>query len=170
MGLKLQTVLIVTIVAILALTLSVEIKNSKGIEKAFNKEMEFTDTIFREVDTEKIQGVAFATYGIRNAGILTVDNLRYHTDSIERLTAKKGRYIGERIFLDYNITVHQKEGFDYKTEHAVYNQKTEVLDILSPFSAVINGNIFHGKTLRYHSKTKEAFATMVDAVVYTKEK
>ena len=170
MGVRLQYILILVIGFILAVALTVEIKNAKAAKKIFTKEMEFTYTTFREVDIHKMQGVAYATDGIRNAGVLTVHNLRYHTNNIQSLKAKKGRYIGDKIYLDYNITVNQKEGFDYQAEHAVYNKKTEILDILSPFTAVMNENTFHGKTLRYNTRKKEAFGTMIDAVVYTKEK
>ncbi len=170
MGLKLEIILILSIVAILSVALTVKIKNSQAVTKVSTKELEFTHTTFTEVDTNKTQGIAFGTHGIRDAGVLAVKNLRYHTDSIKELRAKKGTYKGDKIYLDHNITVNQKEGFDYKAEHAIYDQKTEILDIISPFTAVMNENIIHGNSLRYDTKTKEAFATDVDAVVYTKEK
>jgi len=170
MGLKLEMILIVSIVAILSVALTVKIKNDRALNKVSTKELEFTNTTFTEVDTNKTQGILFATYGIRNSGILTVDNLRYHTDSIKELRAKKGKYIGDKIYLDYNITVHQKEGSDYKAEHAIYDKKSEILNITSRFTAVINGNVMNGDSLRYDTRNREAFATNVNAVVYTKEK
>jgi len=170
MGLKLEVVLIILTVAILSVALRVEIKNSKASKNIFTKELEFTHTTFTEVDTNKTLGVAYGTYGVRNAGVLTVDNLQYHTESIKDLRAKKGKYIGDKIYLDYNITVHQKEGSDYKAEHAIYDKKSEILNITSRFTAVINGNVMHGDSLRYDTRKREAFATNVNAVVYTKEK
>jgi len=170
MGLKLEIVLIVSIVAILSVALTIKIKNAHILNKVLTKELEFTNTTFTEVDTNKTEGVLFATYGVRNAGVLTVDNLRYHTNSIELLSAKKGTYRGDKIYLDYNITANQKEGFDYKAEHAIYDQKNEILNITSPFTAVMNKNVIHGNSLYYDNKKREALATDVDAVVYTKEK
>jgi len=170
MGLKLEVILIVSIVAILSVALTVKIKNSRAVNKVWTKELEFTDTTFTEVDRNKTQGILFGTYGVRDAGVLTVDNLRYYTDNIKELRAKKGTYRGDKIYLDHNITVDQKEGFNYKAEHAIYDQKTEILDITSPFTAIMNENIIHGNSLRYNIRKKEAFGTGVDAVVYTKEK
>ena len=170
MGLKLEIILILSIVAIVSVALTVKIKNSQVAAKVSTKELEFTHTTFTEVDINKTQGVAFGTHGTRDAGVLRVDNLRYHTDSIKELRAKKGTYKGEKIYLDHNVTVNQKEGFDYKAEHAIYDQKTEILDITSPFTAVMNENIMHGNSLRYDTRTREASGTDVDAVVYTKEK
>jgi len=170
MGLKLETLIVISIIAILSLTFVVKITYNASDKKTFTKELEFTDTTFIEVDTNKTKGIAFGTYGIRNAGVLTVDNLRYHTSNIELLTANQGIYKNDKMYLDNNITVHQKEGFDYSAEHAVYDQKTEILNITSPFTAVMNKNIMHGNSLRYDTRSKEAFATSVDAVVYTAEK
>jgi len=170
MGLKLEIILIVLAVVILSVALRIEIKNSKVSKQIVTKELEFTNTTFTEVDTNKTLGVAYGTYGTRDAGILTVDNLRYHTDSIKLLRAKKGTYKGDKIYLDHNITVNQKEGFDYKAEHAIYDKKSEILNITSPFTAFMNENVIHGNSLRYDTKKREAFGTDVDAVVYTKEK
>ena len=170
MGLKLEIVIIALIAAILSFTYVVKLTHSAVARKPFTKELEFTDTTFTEVDTNKTQGVAFGTYGVRNAGVLTVYHLRYHTDNLKLLTSNRGIYKQNKMYLDGNISVHQKKGFDYSAEHAVYNKKTEILNITSPFTAVMNQNIMHGKSLRYNMQTKEGFATQVDAVVYTVEK
>jgi len=169
MGLKLEIILIIAMIAIVSVSVTVEIKNKKTVKKEPTIELEFTHTTFTEVDVNKTQGTAFGTYGIRDAGVLTVDNLRYSTDSIKELRAKKGTYKGDKLYLDHNITVNQKVGFDYSAEHAIYDKKTEILYITSPFTAIMNDNIIHGSALRYHTKSKQAFATDVDAVVYTKE-
>ena len=170
MGLKLELIIILAIVLILSVSLTVKIKNDRVSHEVFTKEIEFTDTTFTEVDTNKTQSVSFVTYGVRNAGVLTVDNLIYHTDSIEELRANKGMFKGDIIYLDDNITVNQKEGFDYAAQHAIYNQKTEILNITSPFKAIMNTNVMYGDSLIYNTSTKEAFATNVDALFYMKEK
>ena len=170
MGLKLEIVIIVMIAAILSFTYVVKITHDAAAVKRFTKELEFTDTTFIEVDTNRTQGVAFGRYGVRDTGVLTVYWLKYHSDNLKLLTANRGIYRQGKMYLDHNISVHQKEGFDYYAEHAVYNKKTEILDVTSPFTAIMNKNTVHGKSLRYNMQKKEAFATQVDAVVYTKEK
>ena len=170
MGLKLETLIVVVIVAILSGTLMVKFAHKASDRKLFTKEFEFTDTTITEVDTATMQGRAFGTYGIRDAGVLTLHNLKYHTKNIESLRAKKGTYKGDKLYLDGNITVNQKEGFDYSAEHAVYDKKTKILDITSAFTGIMNQNIIHGYTLRYDMQKKEAFGKRIDAVVYTTEK
>lgn len=170
MGLKLETLIAVAIVAILSVTFMVKFTHKPSDGKLFTKELEFTNTTFTEVDTDTMQGRAFSTHGVRDQGDLTLYNLMYHTNNIELLRAKKGTYKGDKIYLDGNITVNQKEGFDYSAEHAIYDTNTQILDITSAFTGIMDRNTIHGYTLRYDMQKKEAFGKRIDAVVYTTEK
>lgn len=170
MGLKLEKLIIVVIAAIVSGALMIRFTHEPTDGKMFTKELEFTNTTFIEVDTDTMQGKAFGTYGIRDAGVLTLDNLKYHTNNIKLLRAKKGTYKGDKLYLDGNITVNQKEGYDYSAQHAVYDKKTKILNITSAFTGVMNQNTIHGHTLRYDTQKKEAFGKRIDAVVYTAEK
>lgn len=170
MGLKLELLLGVLIVVMLSIAYSVKLTDDVTMKKVSKKEIEFTDTTFTEVDTNKLISISFGTHGIRQGGILTVDNLVYHTDSIELLLANKGRYIGDKVYLDGHIRMKQKEGFNYSAEHAIYDKKTQILTITSKFTAVMNKNIVHGNTGWYDAIKKVLYAKEVDAVVYTAEK
>jgi hypothetical protein len=170
MGLKLELFLIVFVTVVLSVALTIKVSN-KDVDKSIpTKELEFTDTTFTEVDTNKTIGVSYGTHGIRDNTVLTIQNFRYHNDSIKNLRAKTAIYKGDKIYLDLDVVLHQEEGSSYYTDHAIYDKKLEILDITSPFKAVKEKNIMYGDTLRYWMKTKEVFATNVDAVVYTKEK
>ncbi len=170
MGLKLEFILIAFVAAILAMAMTVKISNSRAAPKQNKVELEFTDTTSIEVDTNHTISVSYSSYGIREAGVLKVDDLRYHTNSIKLLRAKKGTFKGDKIYLDKHVVLNKEKGSDYFTEHAVYDKKTAILLITAPFKAVMGKNIMHGNTLRYESKQKKAFATQVNAVVFTAEK
>ncbi len=170
MGLKLEFILIFLVGVILSVALTVKISNESVLKKMPTTELEFTDTTFTEVDTNKTIGVSYGTYGVRDKGILTVENFRYHSDSIRLLRSKTAVYKGDKVYLDHDVVFNQKEGSNYYTEHAVYDKKQKILDVTAPFKAVMGKNIIHGDTLRYWTQRKKAYATNVDAVVYTKEK
>ena len=170
MGLKLEMMITLVIIVILSTTLMVKFTHKSSDGKLFTKELEFTDTTVTEVDTQDMQGRAFGTYGIRDAGTLIIYNVKYHTNSIQLLRAKKATYRGDDIYLDGNITINQKEGFDYSAKHAVYNKKTKMLDVTSDFIAVMNNNTITGDTLHYDTQKKDATAKRIDAVLYTTEK
>jgi len=170
MGLKLEILLIVMIIGIVTVTTMVKLTNSNSHKKMLNKELEFTNTTFIEVDRSKMQAKAFSIYGVRENGILTLEHLKYHTTNIEELLADKGTYKKNILHLDGNVSMHEKDGFDYSTQHAKYNQKTQMLYITSPFIANMDKNIIHGTSLQYNAVKKEAHGTGIDAVVYTVDK
>jgi len=170
MGLKLELLLVALIIVTSIVTMSTKLTDQNRKDNVMTKELEFTNTTFTEVTTEKREGVGFGTHGVREGGVLTIDNLRYHTDDIKLLLANQGRYIGKKIYLDGNVTVHQKPGYDYYAEHAIYDRGEEILYVTSPFVAYINKNIIHGETLEYHMREKEAYATKIDAVLETTKK
>ncbi len=169
MGVKLELLLTILIVIMLSLAYTVKLSDDVATKKVSKKEMEFTDTTFTEVDTQKLISTSFGTHGTREGGVLTVDELVYHTDSIELLLANRGRYIGEKVYLDGNVRMKQKEGYNYRAENAVYDKKTEIFTITSKFTAVMDKNIVHGNTARYDTRKKILVAKEVDAVVYTAE-
>ncbi|OQX50195.1 MAG: hypothetical protein B5M46_01255 [Epsilonproteobacteria bacterium 4484_20] len=170
MGIKLELLLVILIVAILSLAYNIRLSDNIPSKNISKKELEFTETTFTEVDTEKLISTSFGTYGVRERGILKIRDLIYHTDSIEELLADEGRYVRERVYLDGNIRMKQKEGFSYRAEHAVYNKKTEVLRITSKFTAMLDKNVVHGKAAHYNTRKKILVAKEIDAVLYTAEK
>lgn len=132
--------------------------------------MEFTDTVFTEVNSNKIIGVAYGTHGIRDNAVLTVKNFKYHNDSIKLLKSDEAIYKGANIYLNFNIDFNKEEGSNSYSEHAVYNTDLEILDITSPFKSIEGKNIAYGDTMRYFSDRKEMFASQVNVMFYTKEK
>jgi len=170
MGVKLELLLSALTVAILFMAYKVKLTDDIPIKKVSKKEMEFTDTTFTEVNTKKLISTSFGTYGVRQRGVLTIENIVYHTDSIDLLLADKGRYVGEKVYMDGNVRMKQKEGFNYKAEHVVYDKKTEIFTITSKFTAVMNKNIVHGNTGQYDTRKKILVAKEIDAVLYTAEK
>jgi lipopolysaccharide export system protein LptA len=99
-----------------------------------------------------------------------LDKVNYYTPTIDSLLADTGTYKDNILHLDGHVSLRETIGNLYKTEHAIYDQKKEILTITSPFVAYMDKNIFKGATLIYNAITKEANATMVDAVVYPTEK
>ncbi len=170
MGIKLEHVLTVTIIVTVILTTVVKLTNSNKDYTIFDKELEFTDTTFIEVDRDKMQSRSFTTKGIREKGVLTLQNLKYSTDSIELLIADMGKYYENTLYLEGNVILNEKDGYTYTTEHAQYNQKTKILNVTSAFVAHMDKNIIRGNSLKYNTVKKELNATMIDAVIYTTDK
>ena len=170
MGLRIELLLFVSIIVITLVSFTTELASTIEKTEKFTKELEFTYTTFREVDKTKLQAIAYGTYGMRDSGILSIDNLVYQTEKIESLVAQKGRYKGSIIYLEGNVIFHDSQGYNCETEQAEYDQDTEILNITSPYIATRAKNIVFGDTLTYNTRSKEAYGTVIDAIVYTVEK
>ena len=166
MGLKFELLLVALVVLTSAVTMTTKLREHNSAGMVGEKELEFTETTFTEVSAQKRIGVSFAVQGVQYAGVLKAENVRYYNDTIEELTAKRGTYKGAFIYLDGDVLLYQKEGFSYFTQHAYYNKQTQML-YTTPFVARRGADVMHGKTLRYNTLTKEAYATAVNAELYT---
>jgi len=169
MGMKLELLLVILIAVTSYVTMTTKLSEQSVGSVEQLKELEFTNTTFTEVTVQKRKGVAFATHGVRIGGILHMDNVRYHNENIKLLLADSAFYRGKRIYLDGNVTVHRKPGYDYYTEHANYDQVSQILYVTAPFVACMERDVLEGQSLEYRMGSKEAYATSVKAVFYTKK-
>ena len=170
MGIRLEHIISIIVVLILVSFFFINIEQKSQQKSETTKEMTFTDTRLIEVDTQKLLGLAHSRYGVYENKALTLNDIVYHTDKINLLRAQKGIYSGEYLHLEGNVTLDQKEGFDYTAQSATYNQKSQVLTIESPFEAHLNENTISGTNLIYNMKDKTITGQKIKAVVYTLEK
>ena len=166
MGIRLESLLLVSIVAIVAFSLTLKLGEDIPSYTPSGKLLEFNTTTFIEVDQSRLLSRTFSRYGVKHAELFTLEHIRYHTDTIEQLSARHGKLKGSRFYLDGNVTLHQKQGFDYHTEHAVYEKKQAILTLTSPFVAQMNENLIRGARLRYDTRSKAVLAHEVNATLY----
>lgn len=166
MGIKLEFVLIIAIIGIISGSLMLKLSNTTVQQQTFTKELEFTNTTFTEVDTETMKSRAYCTYGVRDKGVFILDNLEYSTDSIESLLANKARFQNDKLYLDGDVELQEKGGYRYETQHAIYHQKTEILNITAPFIGVQGQNIVQGNSLEYNTRKKKATGKTVGTVFH----
>jgi lipopolysaccharide export system protein LptA len=170
MGIKLEFILIIAIIGIIAGSLMLKLRNVPVPTKVLTKEVKFTNTTLIEVDTSNISSRAYTTHGVRDQGVLTLDNIVYLGDTIESLSANKARLKDEFLHLDGDVVVQERGGYKYETQHAIYNKKTEILNITSPFTGVRGQNIIQGESMEYDTRKKKATGTTVGTVFYTPDK
>jgi len=170
MGIRLEWFVILLIVITIGSATVVKLTNTQESTKSKSKELEFYKTAFTEVDTNKMQSQSFVNVGTRIEGVLTLKDLMYRTENISYLVADKATYKNNMLLLEDNVRLEEKLGYTYTTEHARYNQKSEILTINASFIAKKGKNIFRGTSLCYDSIKKEMNATQVDAMIYTTEK
>ena len=170
MGIKLELILTIAIIGIISGALMLKLRNIPVPTQVFTKEVEFTNTTLIEVDTENMKSRVYTTYGVRDKDVLTLDNIVYLGDTIESLSANKARLKGDFLHLDGNVVLQEKGGYKYETQHAIYNKKTEILNITSPFTGVRGQNMIKGESMEYDTRKKKATGTTVGTVFYTPDK
>ncbi|MDM5270619.1 LPS export ABC transporter periplasmic protein LptC [Sulfurovum sp. zt1-1] len=170
MGLRLEYIISIIVALIFVSFFLINIEQKSRQKNESTKQLAFSDTRLIEVDTQKILGLAHSRYGVYENKTLILSDIIYHTDTVNLLQAQKGIYKGDYLFLEGNVTLNQKNGFDYTAQKAAYNQKSEVLSIESPFEAHMNKNIISGINLVYNMKEKKITAQKIKAVVFTLEK
>ena len=170
MGIKLEFVLTIAIVGIITGSLMLKLRDTPVPTKVLTKEIEFKNTTLIEVDTNNMKSRAYTTHGVRDQGLLVLDNIEYSGGNIESLSATKSRLKGDFLHLDGNVVLQEKGGYKYETQHAIYNKKTEILDITSPFTGVKGQNFVQGKSMQYDTRKKKATGTTVGTIFYTPDK
>jgi len=170
MGIRLEYIITALIALVVMSFILIKVEPLSKEKSENTRELVFEDTRLIEVDTQRILGLAHSRYGEYAEKELKLYEIVYHTDRINLLRAEQGVYRGDYLELEGNVTLNQKEGFDYRAQRASYNKKSQVLTIDSPFEAHLNENIITGTDLVYDVKTKSATAKRVNAVLYTLEK
>jgi hypothetical protein len=170
MGIRIEFILSVFILTVVLGAFNIELDMPLIKEEVFTKELSFTDTTFREVDKNALQEIAYGTEGLRDAGVLTLYNVKYATEKIESLVAKKAMLKGEILYLEGNVVFLDKEGYLCKTEKASYHQTNEILTINTPYVSIKGRTKILGETLRYELAKEEIYSTSIDAVIYTVDK
>ena len=135
-----------------------------------SKEMEVYQSITTEINASGVENRLYSDYGVKEKGELRLTKVIYEGKSAQKLKAEKGRTIGDKIYLDYNVTLLQKNGYLYKGDHAIYDRKKEFLQVTSPFVAYLDRNIIHGVNFQYDAKKKIVTAEDVNAVIFTNNK
>ena len=167
MAIRLEYIIIAAVMVISIGAYTIKLSDKNTVQYSDGKELAFSNSIFTEVTEKNFVDSATAKKGQRINGILFLESVNYYTKNIENLYANSAKLEAERIYLDGNITLNQKKGFFYKAEHAYYDKKHKILTITSPFTAILNKNIIKGQSLEYDTVKKEAFATKINAVIYT---
>lgn len=168
MAIKLETVLYVSILCVIALSLSTKQENKDAVISTSKKELEFTNSTFSEVNSTNQLSQSFAKHGIQVNGVLTLNNILYGGQKLKFLKADKAVYDGNISTLYGDVVLKQENGFGYKTDKAIYDMNKQFVYIPNAFVANMNGNTMRGKELKYNIQQQNVKANNIHAILYTK--
>lgn len=152
----------------LGISYLIKVENDKANKNISTKELEVFDSVTVEVNSTSEKSRLYADYTVRKSGSMQMIKLTYSGKTAKELKSKFGRSIGEKFYLDVNVTMLQENGYYYEADHAIYDKKSDIFYATSPFVAYVHGgNIIHGTNLKYNIKEEITTAENVDAVFYT---
>jgi len=170
MGIRLDVILIVLISIIISVGLNFSLTSTPQTDNNFTKELEFKDTMLTEVDKTMILGKSFIGYGVSDNKVLVLKNITYFAEKLEYIKANEAKLDGHVLYLKGDIEVKETDGYLYKTQEAIYNQESKILNIYTPFSARMKNNLLEGSRLLYNLKDKKIYGRDIHTVFFTSTK
>lgn len=171
MALRIEYIIILFIVLTILFSFSFNTKKEKEvIIGTATKDLQFQDTIFREVDKNSTISSAFAVQGIRINNTLKLKNIKFSNSDIKYIVGNTGTYRGDIITLNGDVKMLAANGFYCETQSASYDKNKKILDILKPFSAHMGKNRLLGDTLRYFLDKKMISVENPQATIFTAER
>jgi hypothetical protein len=169
MAIKIEWVLVFSIIATLIVSFSLKFENSIH-NNMIKKELNFKNTIFTEVDTNGIVSFANVKNGEQTNGILTMYEISFDKINDTNVTARKAIYKKDEIILSGDVKIKQKNGFTFNTQKAVYDTRGGKITSKDRYRATLNENILTGYNLNYDTKKFSATSSNIHATLYTQDK
>lgn len=169
MAIKIEWVLIFSIIATLIASFSFRFENSIH-DHTIKKELNFKNTIFAEVDTSGIVSFANVKNGEQTNGILTMHEISFDKINDTKVAARKAIYKKDEIILSGDVKIKQKNGFTFNTQKAVYDTRGGKITSKDRYRATLNENTLTGDNFNYDTKKLSATSSNIHATLYTQDK
>jgi|GEM_PF-1170424 len=160
-------IIIATVASIVKLQ-TTTLKSTKTVKS--EKEVEFTHAKIIEVDSTQIKSItdAKSIYKTKESFILT--DIVFQNSFSDLLSANKAIQKGKELHFYQDVTFKRRNGFQYFTNHAIYDQVDEKLIINERFKSIRQEDTFLGKSMVYYAKRDYVDAKQVDSILSLEEK
>jgi hypothetical protein len=165
MAIRVEWVLVLSIVAIASLAYEYKMSNQLVSKKTASKDLEFYDTIFSKVDTKSLINKIDTSYGVLQSKVLKIRAISYQDAQVDKLTANQAVIKGDIITLEGNVSMYLKDGVEFFSQKAIYDKKVSKINIPTQFLANMQEDKINGVDLVYDLNTKIALASKVNAKV-----
>jgi hypothetical protein len=134
-------------------------------------EIEFMDSVTYNLDTNSTTSIFTAEKAdrYRDRDQFFKPMLILNPQQLERLNAKYGRKVGDRIYLNEDVVYYKGSDIKLTSSRANYSIKDRIVVCDAPFVLTEFDNIVHGDSFISYVKEGKLNAKAIDAVVYTKD-
>ncbi len=165
---KIELMVLLMILVMLGVSYLIKVKNDKAQSNMSAKEIEVFDSVTIEINASAVKSRLYSDYTVKENGEIKMRQITYAGKTAKVLKSKYGKSVGEKFYLDENVSLLQTNGYYYKAEHAIYDKEKDLFYVTSPFVAYLfGGDIIRGTNLKYNMTYEIVTAENVDAVFYT---
>ena len=131
-----------------------------------DRELRFEDFVLLQIREDKIGEKISATEAIKYKEHLEMQNLNFYDALGANITAKRGIYKDDIIYMTKDVYYRNEKGFHFLTQNLKYNINDKSIQTMTPFALDYNKSKFFGTQLTYSSLTQEILADKIKARIY----
>ena len=165
MALRVEYILILSIIVVGVFIFIEEPKNIKLIESNSTKELFFKNFSLLEIDESGVKNQLNAKEATKDKNSFYLIDINITHDKTDNILAKKAIYMKDFIYLKDRVTLKRKGEFQFSTNDLNYRVKDKIAYTNSGFILKINQNRINGTNLYYNLKTKEISAKEINASI-----
>jgi LPS export ABC transporter protein LptC len=152
MGVRIEWLIGVMIAIMLIVSYFFEAQQQKLKSITLDKDVEMHNSYTTEVNQSEIMSTLYSQDSVRFKNVTEMKKPIYGDRSVKRLTAKKGRLIGDILTLHGSVDMKDTRGNHFLTEQASYNKKSEFFKAPKEFTAHLTTGVVKGYGLDYYQK------------------
>ena len=167
MVLKIEYVLILLIVLLIASIFGINPDSKPAITSKKTKEISFKDFSLFEVKINTQGRQVLAYEATKYTNYLDLKEINISDENGHNILAKRAIYEDNTIFMKDDIHLSRKDGLVFSAINLSYDVDTEKVESSDSFSLKFNGINIEGVNLKYSLKGKEISADEIDASIVT---
>jgi len=166
MVLRIEYILLISLVVLFGFIITEKPRNLKAIESNVSQEILFENFSLVELTEQGVENQLIASLATKYKG----DRFEFRdiniTEKEHIICAKEARYENKIIYLKDNILLKRADGLSFKADELRYNIKDKIAHIDSKFLLDINSSSYiSGRELLYDFDKKEISANMINATI-----
>ena len=165
MALRVEYILILSIMVVGVFIFIEEPKSIKLIESNSTKELFFKNFSLLEIDESGVKNQLNAKEATKDKNSFYLIDINITHDKTDNILAKKAIYMKDFIYLKDRVTLKRKGEFQFSTNDLNYRVKDKIAYTNRGFTLKVNQNRINGTNLYYNLKTKEISAKDINASI-----
>ena len=166
MGVRIEYFLLLSLVLLLVSIMGINPISQEAFSPTDDKELRFENFVLSQIREDKVGEKISAIEATKYKEHLDIKNLNFNDSLGATITAKRGVYKDNMIYMTEDVYYRNEEGLRFLTESLNYDFRHKNVKTMSPFALDYNKSKFFGKQLELNSLNQEISADKIKARIY----